>query len=91
HESFTQTILQFYAQGENIEAQPYAVEMFEYICSKNIKIALNTGFSRKITDAILHHLHWDNHPFISSVVASDEVAEGRPAPFMIQKIMQQLN
>jgi phosphoglycolate phosphatase-like HAD superfamily hydrolase len=54
-----------------------------------IKVALDTGFTRSITNAILHRLNWFNYPYISCVVCSDEVPEGRPAKYMIEAIMQQ--
>ena len=74
------------------------LELFDYLKSQGIPIALTTGFYREVTDLILHRLGWDeglDHrrrgnacSIIDLSIASDEVAEGRPAPLMIQKAMQ---
>ena len=54
-------------------------------------MALNTGFTRSITDAILHRLRWDDRsPLIDQVICSDEVARGRPSADMIQVLMDNL-
>ncbi|MFD1875468.1 HAD family hydrolase [Hymenobacter bucti] len=74
------------------------LELFAYLKSHGIRIALTTGFYREVTDLILHRLGWDvnldaqrrgnRHAVIDLSISSDEVAEGRPAPLMIQKAMQ---
>ncbi len=74
------------------------LELFAYLKSQGIRIALTTGFYREVTDIILHRLGWDVHldsqrrgnqdAVIDLSISSDEVAEGRPAPLMIQKAMQ---
>ena len=56
---------------------------------RHIKVALNTGFTRVITDVILRRLNWVRSPLIDATVTSDEVPEGRPQPYMIEKIMGQ--
>lgn len=74
--------------------------LLAFLRSQGVRVALTTGFYREVTDLILHRLGWDvgldaqrrgnAHSFIDLSVASDEVAEGRPAPLMIQKAMQVL-
>lgn len=74
------------------------LELFAYLKSHGIRIALTTGFYREVTDIILHRLGWDvnldaqrrgnRYSIIDLSISSDEVAEGRPAPLMIQKAMQ---
>jgi phosphonatase-like hydrolase len=91
HASFIDEMVDFYMNDTTLQPQPYAVEIFEWLQSQHIKIALNTGFNRKITDAVLFNLKWHQHPFINAVVCSDEVAKGRPEPYMIQKIMEVLD
>lgn len=77
------------------------LEIFEFLREKNIKIALTTGFYRKVVNIILSKLGWlqglDNDYFnksgdsvIDVSIASDEVPQGRPEPFMIQKAMKTL-
>lgn len=89
HEKFNHDMVSFYENDTELKPLPFAEDVFQLLSHHGIKIALNTGFTRKITQAILKRLHWDMNPFINQVICSDEVPEGRPHPFMIQAIMQQ--
>ena len=54
-------------------------------------MALNTGFTRSITDTILHRLRWDDRSsLIDQVICSDEVERGRPYADMIEVLMGDL-
>ncbi len=65
------------------------LELFNYLRAKDIKIALTTGFYRHVTDIILARLGWtEDNKIIDISVASDEVATGRPDPFMIFRAME---
>jgi phosphonatase-like hydrolase len=76
------------------------LEIFDYLKSKNIKIALTTGFYRKVTNIILDKLGWlaglneqylgNQNTLIQASIASDEVPKGRPEPFMIHQAMKML-
>ena len=78
------------------------LELFAWLKSLGIKIALTTGFYREITDIILGRLGWNqglNSEYIGSdasiiqaSITPSEIfnAEGRPAPYMIQKAMYKL-
>ena len=76
------------------------LELFAFLRRRSIYIALTTGFYREVTDLILQRLGWDagldaqrrgnGDSLIDLSIASDEVAEGRPAPLMIQKAMATL-
>ena len=90
HEVFTRNMISFYEQDTDLKPLPYAEETFGWLREKGIKIALNTGFTRAITDTILKRLQWNKNGIIDMVITSDEVPQGRPYPFMIQAIMQQL-
>lgn len=91
HERFNKEMVAFYAESHDLTPLPFAEELFEVLNSNGILVALNTGFTRDITDAILANLKWDKIPFLQSVICSDEVEEGRPHPFMIQELMKRLN
>jgi len=90
HVRFNELMVAFYQQTETLVPLPYAEEIFQWLQEKQIKVALNTGFTRIITDAVLERLGWNNHPNINKVVCSDEVTEGRPASYMIQYLMREL-
>jgi phosphoglycolate phosphatase-like HAD superfamily hydrolase len=64
------------------------LEIFDYLKKKNIKIALNTGFYRHVTDILLKKLDWKVGERIDFSITSDEVAKGRPQPYMIQALMK---
>ncbi len=89
HEKFNYDMVSFYENDPALQPLPFAEDVFQQLSHEGVKVALNTGFTRRITNAILKRLRWDMNPFISQVICSDEVPEGRPHPFMIQAIMQQ--
>ncbi|MDP1763224.1 MAG: HAD hydrolase-like protein [Sediminibacterium sp.] len=90
HDRFTEDMVFFYLNDTDLKPLPFAEDLFQLLQSKGIKVALNTGFTRVITDAILTRLGWNKNPFINQVICSDEVPEGRPHAYMIQSIMRQL-
>lgn len=91
HESFTRNILDLYKTDPGLKPLPYAEEIFQQLKQAGVKIALNTGFTRRVTNAILKRLQWNTPDIIDIVICSDEVPDGRPQPYMIQHIMQQMN
>ncbi|MEP6926535.1 MAG: HAD family hydrolase [Ginsengibacter sp.] len=91
HEDFTKQMVSFYETYEGLSPLPFAEKVFVELHVNKIKVALNTGFTRVITDPILKRLGWDTASFIDEVICSDEVPEGRPHPYMIQQLMQRLN
>ncbi|WP_316801862.1 HAD-IA family hydrolase [Pedobacter nototheniae] len=89
HRDFVERMLQFYRTSDQIVPLPNAEDTFSALRDQGIKIGLDTGFSKNISDVIIERLNWANK--VDAVVASDEVPNGRPYPDMIQKMMQQLN
>lgn len=90
HDAFTHNMIGFYERDAELAPMPHAAETFAWLKQRGIKIALNTGFTRPITDTILHRLQWNSDGLIDMVITSDEVPEGRPQPYMIAAIMKQL-
>ena len=68
---------------------PNAEEVFVYLKTNGVKIGLDTGFSKEITNVIINRLGWLKDGKIDYVVSSDEVPAGRPQPYMIQKMMKE--
>lgn len=95
-------ILNEYYQTQPIEPTLGCLDMFYWLKSQGIKIALNTGFYREVTDIILNRLGWNRgldsnyigseNSLIQASITPSEIynQEGRPAPFMIQKAMYKL-
>ena len=64
-----------------------ATEVFHWLQKRGVRVALNTGFDRTITDLLLNSMHW-NGDLIDSIVCGDDVPQGRPAPDLIFKAME---
>ncbi len=64
-----------------------AVETFKWLRGHDIRIALTTGFYRKIADRILQQVGW-NAGVVDANICSDEVPQGRPAPYLIFRAME---
>lgn len=63
-----------------------APETFAWLKQHRIKLALNTGFDRDITDILLDALQW--RALADAVICGDDVSLGRPAPYMIFHAME---
>lgn len=88
HDEFESGMIDYYEYSPDVKALPGAEDTFLLLKEKGIRIALNTGFSREIADTILHRMQWQEKGLVDDYIASDEVAEGRPQPFMIEKLME---
>jgi phosphonatase-like hydrolase len=60
-----------------------AEDVFKYLRSKGVAIALTTGFSRSTLDTLLIELGWKD--LIDISVTPGEAGRGRPHPDMLQK------
>lgn len=90
HTDFVKGMLDYYTTNPGIKAVKDAEFVFAALHEMGIKVGLDTGFSRDITDVILNRVGWVHGGQIDASAASDEVPQGRPFPFMIQKIMAEL-
>lgn len=88
HQEFETEMLDHYEYSPDVKAMPGAEDVMIQLKEKGIRIALNTGFSRAIADTIMNRLQWIDKGLVDDYIASDEVEEGRPQPFMIQALMQ---
>jgi phosphonatase-like hydrolase len=77
------------------------LQTFEQLKKANVKIALTTGFYRKVTNIILERLGWlaglndeyvnqSGNCAIDCSITSDDVRNGRPEPDMIFRAMHLL-
>ena len=69
---------------------PGVPEALADLRAAGIRIALNTGFDRDITDSLLNALGWEGDSVVDAVVCGSDVPAGRPAPFMIFRAMERL-
>ena len=91
HAVFLEEMISFYKNDASVKAKEGAEETFAALKAKGIKVCLDTGFSRDITDTILERLNWKGTGIIDHSITSDEVTNGRPYPDMIYKAMQDLH
>ena len=57
--------------------------------AEGVRVALTTGFARDVADPLLAGLGWaEGGGLIDAVVTVDEVAAGRPAPYLIFRSME---
>lgn len=75
------------------EIKPIAgvTDLFNTLREQNIKLVLNTGYSKKIASLLLDKLNWQVGKDIDALITADDVVNGRPAPDMIQKAMSLFN
>lgn len=72
---------------EGVKAMPGAAETFAWLRARGVRVALNTGFDREITDLLISALGWETD-VVDCVVCGDEVRRGRPAPLLIFRCME---
>jgi phosphonatase-like hydrolase len=73
--------------SDGVRAVPGAETMFASLRRQGVRVALNTGFDREITTLLIEALGWTD-AVVDAVVCIDEVAAGRPAPYLIFKAME---
>lgn len=96
-------ILENHYKTQPVSPTEGCLEIFHWLRSQQIKIALTTGFYREVTNIILNRLEWDTglntdyigekNAIIQASITPTEIYnhEGRPAPYMIQKAMYKLD
>jgi phosphonatase-like hydrolase len=87
HEDFVDEMINYYEYDPAVKPLPFAEEMFLYLKEKGIYVALNTGFPHDIAETILKRFQWKERGLVDDYIASDEVEQGRPHPFMIRELM----
>ncbi len=62
-------------------------ETFAWLREHDILIAATTGFYREVSDLILERTGW--RKWLAASISSSDVKQGRPAPFMIFRAMEE--
>lgn len=88
HETFVRLMIEYYQQADFLEALPNATSTLLALKKTGIQVGINTGFSRDIAEVIIKRLEWREKDIFDYLVCSDEVAEGRPNPGMINRLRQ---
>ncbi|WP_193070838.1 phosphonatase-like hydrolase [Brevibacterium sp. FME37] len=69
---------------------PGIEEALTTLREQGIKVGLTTGFAREIADLIFASIGWKQSETFDASSCGDEVEAGRPAPHMIETVMEEL-
>lgn len=89
HQLFVSEMIWFYQTHPSVGEKEGVTETFKKLKALGIKVAVDTGFSRPITQPLLNRLGWVSNNLIDCSVTSDEVKRGRPHPDLIFEAMKQ--
>ena len=88
--SFKKELKKNYFEDKSIKLiHPEMPDLFNRLRENGVKIALNSGFSVDIQEALIENLNMRD--FIDGYISSESVHHGRPEPFMIQELMKRFN
>ena len=83
YQEFSRSLIEIYRTVPPIAGAEQAIQMLR---QSGYLVAVNTGFDREIAVPIFRRLGWQS--YFAASVCSDDVAEGRPAPYMIFHAME---
>ena len=83
---FERMMIEHYRSGPGVREADGATDVMRQLRASGVKVALNTGFARAITDVVIERLGWSDD-VVDVTVSSDEVPRGRPHPDMIHRAM----
>lgn len=87
HHDFVGEMIHFYQTDPSVGEKDSVSETFRKLKERKLKVFVDTGFDRLITDALLSRLGWQKDKLIDGSVTSDEVLRGRPFPDLIFRAM----
>ncbi|MBX3200120.1 MAG: HAD hydrolase-like protein [Labilithrix sp.] len=87
---FERAILRHYGSPGAVVPIAGVEETLDDLRERGAKIAIDTGFSAVVADAILDRLGWLAEGLVDARVASDEVRRGRPAPDLLFEAMRRV-
>lgn len=90
YSSFREHLAERY-RTEGIEPIAGAERIFQWLKQQGVRVALNTGFDRVMTELLLTALNWKEGAMIDAVICGDDVRQGRPAPYLIFHAMEATN
>lgn len=88
-ERFQFVMCEVYLNSPDISEIEEATRVMTELKKAGFKLAVDTGFDRKITDIVLSRMPWRH--LINDSISSDEVAAGRPSPDMLVALAERAN
>ena len=83
YKDFSARIIDSY---KTVKGIPGAEEAFRAMQKMSLTLATSTGFDGPITSSILTRLGWEH--YFAARITSDDVAQGRPSPYMLFHAME---
>lgn len=84
---FTDALAQGYRDHPPVPF-PGVTDVIADLRGLGVKVGLTTGFSTEVTASLLAGIGWSVGDTLDAVVCADQVAQGRPAPYMIHRVME---
>jgi phosphonatase-like hydrolase len=85
YDSFCERLTRLYRE-EGVRPLPGVLDVFAWLRKNSVRLALNTGFDRRMTELLISTLGWANE--VNAIVCGDDVRAGRPAPYLIFHAME---
>ena len=86
HLAFQEILGAFYEE-RGLRPIDGAVDVFSWLRSHGVKVALTTGFDRPTLELVLKLVGWE-HGVVDAATCAADVPDGRPAPDMIHRVMK---
>ena len=83
YKDFTAQAIEAY---RNVPPIAGAEKAFQQLHEQGFLLASSTGFGREIAASIFQRLQWEK--YFAAMITSDDVAQGRPSPYMIFHAME---
>jgi phosphonatase-like hydrolase len=85
--AFERAMIDHYRLDPTVRETDGAADVLRRLRSSGVKVALDTGFARAITDVVVERLDW-GRGVVDVTVSADEVPRGRPYPDMVLRAMK---
>jgi phosphonatase-like hydrolase len=85
YDNFQRILIERYEE-KGVDSVDGADETFEWLKTRDVKVALSTGFDRTLADLLLQMIGWGKS--IDVVVCNEDVPRGRPAPYLVFRAME---
>jgi len=76
-----------YTSGEVVSIEG-AESSARWLIERGVKIALSSGFDRRLVDLLVGRLGWEDR--FDCVLAAEDAPAGRPAPYLVFRAMMEL-
>jgi 2-aminoethylphosphonate-pyruvate transaminase len=83
---FERTMIDYYRTSPQVRETRGAGDVLRWLRSQGVKVALDTGFARAITQVIVDRFGWQGDA-VDLTISSDEVPRGRPHADMVERAM----